>query len=283
MAQFGCGGARCSCVVTAGPGVTVTGNGSSGAPYVIGAGGGGTVTCDQVRPCLSAGDGIDYDPATGTIGARPSTDAGNTLDIGTDGGLLVPGPEALTTACGLTGDGSASTPLAAAVMAWPHPCDLDANASGVYCDSDGALRGEPPVRSDFFQNAKNQSLATPMPVPTASDQPIDTLTLTVTNPDPCRPAWAILFREVDLDLNLPPGSGGMAGIDGDDMSYLGNQGSGTVFNTHTQDNKITQITLAPGETQTITMNITSGRGSGGAEITRIQATLRAWLFSIPQG
>ncbi|MET9818354.1 hypothetical protein [Streptomyces sp. NPDC006355] len=98
MAQFGCGGSRCTCVVQAGPGVTVTGNGSSSAPYVIGAGGGGAVTCDQVRPCISAGDGAAYDPVTGVVSARPSTDPGNNLSFGTDGGLLVPagGTTALT-------------------------------------------------------------------------------------------------------------------------------------------------------------------------------------------
>ncbi|AIV35630.1 hypothetical protein [Streptomyces sp. CCM_MD2014] len=89
MAQFGCGGSRCTCQVTAGPGVTVTGNGSAGAPYVIESEA-GTVTCDQVRPCISAGDGASYDPATGVVAARPSTDAGNSLGFGTDGGLLVP-------------------------------------------------------------------------------------------------------------------------------------------------------------------------------------------------
>lgn len=89
MAQFGCGGSRCTCQVTAGPGVTVTGNGSTGAPYVIEATA-GAVTCDQVRPCISAGDGASYDPDTGVVAARPSTDAGNTLGFGTDGGLLVP-------------------------------------------------------------------------------------------------------------------------------------------------------------------------------------------------
>ncbi|MFC8332711.1 hypothetical protein ACFUN6_22240, partial [Streptomyces olivaceus] len=90
MAQFGCGGSRCTCQVTAGPGIAVTGNGSASNPFVVEAEDGGGVTCDQVRPCLSAGDGIAYDPATGEIAARPSTDAGNSLSFGTDGGLLVP-------------------------------------------------------------------------------------------------------------------------------------------------------------------------------------------------
>jgi hypothetical protein len=188
------------------------------------------------------------------------------------------------TGCGLTGDGSAGSPLAASVEAWPYACDLAANAGDVYCDpATGELRTDPPLRYDYFNHAINQLQATPIPVPTGMDATVATISLTITNPDPCRPAHGILFREVDVDFVLPPNSGAMAGLDGDDMNYFGNQGSGTVFNTHSQDNKITDLDLAPGETRTITMNIESGRGSGGATITRIQATLRAWIWSIQKG
>lgn len=78
---------------------------------------------------------------------------------------------------------------------------------------------------------------------------------------------------------LPPGSGAMAGIDGDDMNYLGNQGNATIFNTHSQDNKLSVFTLDPGATRTITMNVEAGRGSGGATITKIQKSIRAWVWS----
>lgn len=88
---------------------TVTGTGTTADPVVVSsvvrldatppAGGsnliqagpdGLFVECDQVRDCFTAGDGITYDPATGQIAARPSTDAGNTLGFGSDGGLYTP-------------------------------------------------------------------------------------------------------------------------------------------------------------------------------------------------
>ncbi|WP_406321885.1 hypothetical protein [Streptomyces sp. NBC_00519] len=186
------------------------------------------------------------------------------------------------TGCGLTGDGSAGAPLSAAVGTWPYACDVDAQGGGVYCDSSGALRTDPPVRQDNFQNSLNEIQATPIPVPTAPTQTIRTLTMTVTNPDPCRPAVGILFREVDLDFDLPPGAGAMAGIDGDDMNYFANGGDRTIFAVHSQDNKITPFALSPGQTRTFTMNIEAGRGSNGADISRIQATLRAWVYSNAQ-
>ena len=50
------------------------------------------VECTDARGCLSGGDGIAYDPATGEIDARLSTDAGNVVSFGTDGGLFAPPP-----------------------------------------------------------------------------------------------------------------------------------------------------------------------------------------------
>ncbi|MFJ9724585.1 hypothetical protein ACIRP3_17720, partial [Streptomyces sp. NPDC101209] len=38
----------------------------------------------------------------------------------------------------------------------------------------------------------------------------------------------------------------MAGSDGDDVNYFGSAGNGTVFNTHSQDNKASDIGSAPG-------------------------------------
>lgn len=121
---------RCNCLVTAGPGVTVDGDGSTGAPYVISAEA-GAVTCDQVRPCLSAGPGATYDPATGVIGAAISADPGNQVTLGGDDGLFVPpggGTELQVTDTPsvdltLTGDGTPGTPyeVSAAVNLDPAP------------------------------------------------------------------------------------------------------------------------------------------------------------------
>jgi len=339
---------------------TVTGSGTTADPVIVSsvvrldatppAGGanliqsgpdGLFIECDQVRDCFAAGEGIAYDPATGEIAARPSTDAGNTLGIGSDGGLFAPGgsggtptiiqagdtptvdttvtgagtaadpvivsstvrldttppggganliqagPDGLyaelETGCGLTGDGSSGAPLGVLPSAqWPdlYTCPIDTAAGNVFCDpATGELRTDPPFWTAFEGDQANTLLATPIPVPTTPSEVIDTISITITNPDTCRPAMGFLFREVDLDFQLPPNSGGMSGIDGDDMNYFGNTGSGTIFNTHSQDNKITVLTLGPGETRTITMNVEAGRGSGGATITRIQKSLRAWVFS----
>jgi len=221
---------RCTCAVTAGPGVTVDGNGSPSNPYIISAG--------------------------GTGGA------------------------AIATACGLTGDGSTGTPLAVAVGVWPYPCDVDDAAAGVYCDSSGVLRGEPPVRSRFQQNSLGRSFPAAPLVP-QPEEVVATLDLPIVNPDPCRTAMVILFQEVDADLNLPPNSEGGVGIDTDDMVHLANTGNSTISREHVQVNKLTNLTLAPGETRLHTMDINMSRGAGGATYTRIQATLRAWVISNP--
>ncbi|MEC3995155.1 hypothetical protein VSR01_17095 [Actinacidiphila sp. DG2A-62] len=179
-----CGAPRCNCSVTAGPGVTVDGNGSPTTPYVISAdagtptpvqaadtttvdttvagtgtaadpyvissdvildpappGGGSNlahagpngvyVECADVRGCLTGGDGIAYDPATGEIDARPSTDAGNVVTFGTDGGLFAPAaaativePQDSTTVdVTVSGTGTAADPyeVSAAVILDPAP------------------------------------------------------------------------------------------------------------------------------------------------------------------
>lgn len=138
-----CGANGCTCAVTAGPGVTVDGNGSPTNPYIVSADAadptalgvtdtnsvdlslsgtgttgdpyqvsadvrldatptqGGTnlvgegadglfVECADVRGCFTGDNGITYDDTTGLIEARTSTDAGNSVTFGTDGGLYAP-------------------------------------------------------------------------------------------------------------------------------------------------------------------------------------------------
>ncbi|MFF5968275.1 hypothetical protein ACFY64_32035 [Streptomyces collinus] len=434
-----CGATRCNCRVTAGPGVTVDGNGAPDTPYVISADGAaletadsncialtgdgttgapltatpvidpapgnalscgpdgllvtpGAVSCDDVRPCLSAGDGIAYDNTTGIISARPSTDAGNTLGFGTDGGLLVPAPADTTaleaadtttvdstvsgtgsvgdpfvvsaavildaappgggtnlinsgpdglyleceqvrgcltagagityddttgtiaaddtvvqagtgvtvtgtgspadpyevsavppeTGCGLTGDGSTGTPLAASVAAWPYPCDIDAQAGGVYCDSNGELRSEPRGSITYVQDQQVLDVAD-VAVPAALDTEVATHTLNVVNPDPCRPAFVIMEGEVDADFNLPAGAGAALGIATDEMSYLRNSGTTAILDTHIQGTKVVPGipgggTIPPGGSVPFTLSIRMGRGSGGATYNRVQSFLRAYII-----
>jgi hypothetical protein len=215
-----CGAPRCTCRVVAGPGITVEGNGSSGAPYVISGGGGATtavqagdtptadntvsgtgsagdpyvistdvildpsppgggsnlvhegpdglyVECADVRSCIKAGDGAAYDAGTGEVEARLSTDAGNQVSFGTDGGLFVPPDAPLEIGCGLQGDGSAGAPLAAfpiaADRAWTTDwtCDPAANST-LHCDPDtGALWTPPEHTSAAVTLQQNHPLGTP--------------------------------------------------------------------------------------------------------------------------
>jgi hypothetical protein len=216
---------------------------------------------------------------TCTLIAGPGVEIEGSGSTGTPYVISAPGGTTVETACGLAGDGSSGAPLAAAVAAWPFPCPIDANGGGVYCDpASGELRADPRYWADFEGDQLNTTLASPIPVP-ATSTVIDTISIDVTNPDPCRPGIGLLFREVDLSFVLPPNSGGEAGVDGDDLYYVGNAGTGTVLNAHSQNNKLTVFTLNPGETRTITMNVEAGRGSGGATITRIQKSLRAWVWS----
>ncbi|MEV0822554.1 hypothetical protein [Nonomuraea rubra] len=105
----------------------LAGTGSTSDPVIISATD-TAIDCADVRPCMSEGPGIDYDPVTGVISARLSTDAGNATIIGTDGGLYSPssgggGLTAVTSAdtpcIDLSGLGTAGSPLQAAPIVDP--------------------------------------------------------------------------------------------------------------------------------------------------------------------
>ncbi|MGV9913388.1 hypothetical protein [Streptomyces tendae] len=276
MARCGCGGGLCNCSIVAGENITVGGSGSPANPYSISA----EIGCDDVRPCLSAGDGIDYDPGTGVIGANVSPAAGNNLALTTDGLFVPTGAATVTTACGLTGDGSGGAPLAVAVRAWPYPCDADTAGGVVVCDSNGTLRGEPRGQVNFFQISETRTypdLAVPNELTVA-----DTFQLDIVNSDTCRPATVLVEREVDVDFVLPAGSGAAYGHDTDQMYYMRNTGSSTITDAHTQTTKLYQAltALAPGAAAVIQLPVSMDRGSGSASYNRIQVFIRAILISL---
>lgn len=329
MARCGCGGGQCACSVIAGPGVTVDGSGSVANPYIIST----EVTCDQVRPCFTAGDGASYDPATGVIGARPSTDAGNELEYGSDGGLLVPSSEVtcedvrpcisagpgvsydpetgvieadlsedagnnlviggdgglyvpagsatVATGCGLTGDGSAADPVTAVTGTWEYEgCDVDTAGGQVYCDSTGALRTDPRSTALYVQDQVNQQLADTEVPPDLPAILVETRTLDIVNPDPCREAFVICEVEADVDFVLPPGSGAAYGMATDEMHYVANTGTTTVEDSHVQTTKVYHRTIPPGETLVEPLDIILGRGTGGATYNRVQTFMRAFVFNL---
>ncbi|MEV5929915.1 hypothetical protein ACPCSG_27030 [Streptomyces cellulosae] len=276
MARCGCGGGLCNCSVVAGENVTVGGSGSPANPYTVSA----NVGCDAVRPCLSGGDGIAYDPGTGVIGAAVSPAPGNNLAVGPDGLFVPTGAATVSTGCGLTGDGSGGSPVAAAVGTWPYPCDPDTAGGVVVCDSNGVLRGEPRGQINFFQVTETRAYAD-LAVPNELTV-VDTFALAITNPDACRPATVLVEREVDVDFVLPAGAGASYGHDTDQMYYLRNTGSSTMNDAHTQTTKLYQYVaaLAPGAGANIQLPVSMDRGSGGATYNRIQVFIRAILISL---
>ncbi|MEU0181393.1 hypothetical protein ABZ312_09410 [Streptomyces sp. NPDC006207] len=197
MSSCGCGPRQCACTVTAGPGVTVEGNGSAGAPYVISAGpsttvvqaadspsvdvtvsgtgtmadpylvgaavvvdpappGGGSnllhsgpaglfVECADVRTCFTATGGVAYDPATGEFTADLSADAGNTIVLGGDGGLFVPGAAATVVQAAdspsvdvtVSGTGTAGNPYLVGAAVVPDPAPPGGGANLLHVGPDG--------------------------------------------------------------------------------------------------------------------------------------------------
>jgi hypothetical protein len=88
MARCGCTGG-CACQVTGAGPITVTGNGSPGAPFVITMFENGFTGCQAITACVGQylGPGLAYDPGTGRIQALVSRDGANGISFGTDGGL----------------------------------------------------------------------------------------------------------------------------------------------------------------------------------------------------
>ncbi|MFC8332713.1 hypothetical protein [Streptomyces olivaceus] len=258
--------------------MTIGGTGSPANPFTISV----ATNCEEVRGCLSGGEGIDYDPATGEIAADISTQAGNNITLGPDGGLLVPtAGSTVAVGCGLQGDGSGSAPLELKTAAWPYSCAPSAAGGVVVCDEDGVLRGEPRGRVSFTSYFENRDYPDTA-IPVTQNTVLDSFSVNVTNPDPCRSALVITEREVDVYMVLPAGAGGATGHAGDEMYYTRNTGTGTVVGAHAQSTKVLAEggLLGPGATMPITLEATAGRGSGGAYYYTINYVLRALIISL---
>ncbi|MFF3367069.1 hypothetical protein [Streptomyces misionensis] len=255
----------------------MSGSGSPANPFVISA----EVPCEAVRSCLSAGPGVSYDPATGIIGANVSGQAGNNLTELPDGSLFVPtGAATVSTGCGLSGNGSGSTPLQVATGSWPYPCSVDSAGGVVACDSSGALRSEPrgkATMTNYFENRTYNNV----PVPTTGLTTVDTYSVTVTNPDACHAALVLAEQEVDIWLVLPAGGAAATGFDGDEMQYVRNTGASTMSGIHTQHTKLLgRGTLAAGSSMPVGFGAEVGRGAASAYYYAIYYTLRVLLISL---
>lgn len=76
MASCKCGGRACNCVITAGPGITVVGGGSTSNPYVVGA------SAPEVG-CGLTGKGTEAEPLAVETGTWPYS-----CDIASNGGVI---------------------------------------------------------------------------------------------------------------------------------------------------------------------------------------------------
>jgi hypothetical protein len=264
--------------VEAGTNVSVSGSGSAANPYVVSA----EVPCTDVRGCLSGGPGITFNQASGQISAHLSAQAGNNVSVGPDGGLLVPtaGGQVLT-GCGLSGNGSAASPVRANTQAWPYACNVDTFGGVVACDSQGRLRSEPRGRISFTTYAESRDY-NDVAVPAAGNTVLDTFSVNVTNPDTCRSAVVYTEREVDVYLVLPAGAGAATGHGSDEMYYTRNTGTTSIVGAHSQSTKFVpeSFTLAPGATAPVSLSATAGRGSGGAYYYQVIFIIRAMIISL---
>lgn len=278
MARCGCGG-ECSCALTAGDNIQVSGSGTSAVPWVVTA----LTDCTEVRQCITGEDGVDFDQTTGVASVCVSPDAGNNITRDANGCLFVAGaPGTVQVGCGLVGDGSAGTPVTVNTLPWPFTCTPEANGSVVTCDANGQLRGEPPYHTYYFQSLQDELFPANPVVPAGDDVIVRTYTFDVTNPDPCRAMRVIQWRDVDVDFNLPSGADAASGISTDEMTHITNHGTATAFDQHVQVGKITQpnANLAPGATANLTLEVALGKGSGGATYNRIQVSFRVWLMPV---
>ncbi|MFF4385631.1 hypothetical protein ACFY0G_02375 [Streptomyces sp. NPDC001552] len=257
MARCGCGGNKCTCNISAGDNITVTGTGSIANPFVIAA----AVECDTIRACISAGPGITYNEATGVISATAVVDPN------------------VQTACGLEGSGSAGDPLLVTSGAWPYPCDVDTSGSFLYCDGNGVLRTTPPHTAT--QNVQQTQTAYPnILVPLPDDTQIEIQMLAVVNPDPCREAFVIVEQEMEISMDMPINSTGASGIGTDDMMFRFNNGNSPQVSVHSQHTKVIATIVGAGVATVTQMRVTAGRGTGGATIERVQTFLQAFILTI---
>ncbi|MFI0934563.1 hypothetical protein ACH4RG_22935 [Streptomyces sp. NPDC021019] len=197
----------------------------------------------------------------------------NPYVIGSEGNATV------QTACGLSGTGAAGTPLTVEVDPWTYPCDLGSNAGRVYCDSSGALRSEPRGRMYYtalFDNESNAATLVP------DEQTLIVSRLLPLQGDPCRPAIALVNADIDIDFNLPASAGaayamGLAG-GSDEMAKVWNGGPAQGNRVHVQTAKTGRVNIAAGAIENLDFDIFLQDGSGGARYTRVQWSVRAYVF-----
>jgi hypothetical protein len=264
--------------VTGGDNVTVVGSGTVANPYIVAA----HTDCAEARACLAAGNGLAYNPATGVFSAVADPAAGNAL-VSSPTGLYVPANATVAVACGLTGNGSSGSPLAAKTLPWTFPGTPAATGSLVACDVNGNLRGEPPYHSYYFQLRRTNTFAVgALAVPAGAiltnvDVSLD---LVVTNPDASRSMRVMWKQESRTYVNLPSNSTATTGVNSEEYWSGANNGATALGRMGVYTDKLNEATssLAPGASTTLSMQAQACRGTGSASIIEIHMSHRVWLM-----
>lgn len=291
MARCGCGGA-CGCSVVGGTSgnvpVTVTGTGTPANPFTVNA----SVACSVIRPCLSAGTGIDYDPVTGIISAeaadcttiRPCLSGGSGIAYDSVTGIIT---NNAVTSCGIIGNGTAGSPLMANTNPWPYPCDVSANGGIVACDPTTGKLYSTPVGMADIQSVETVRNYAGLTVPTtAAGATLDTFSMTFTNNDACRNVRAFVTREVKVDFDMPgtsttgPSRAAFAIDAGVDTYRQWNNGITTTTGVAVMTTRSIDLgPVAPGANLNYTLTVVGSNGMGGATYTRI--TVAVHVLFVP--
>lgn len=201
MARCGCGSSACNCVIQAGSGTTVSGQGTPAAPYIVSATDQGlTTVADTPTVDMSiSGDGEAGDPYVISGVVKLSAEDGNLITANADGLVLTcdevaacAAPADLTVGCGLEGNGSVASPARVkGLVPWPFACP-ETEAGELYCGADGSILAAPPQVCINHQIGLGPMIGmagfcTLVPV-TATRTRLSTQVnrTTFTNPDPCR-------------------------------------------------------------------------------------------------
>lgn len=277
MARCGCGQA-CGCALVSGPGVVVTGSGTPANPWVPNA---AIADCDDVRACITANQGAEFNQGTGVISVCVSPNAGNGLTRDGNGCLFVAaGASTVSTGCGITGNGLPASPVTANTQTWPYACDPLTQGGVVSCDPSGVLVSEPRSRSMMQSFFFDSPTVAAVPATATQSNLINTVTGTVTNPDPCRSSIVISMQEMEFFLTLPANARAEYGFDTDNMVQHTNRGATTETDFHVQVSKtVNRGTLGPGATASYSFGMFLGLGTNGATYTQANGILRLLLIT----
>lgn len=280
MARCGCGNSA-GVTIVGGDNTVVSGAGTPISPYSIDA----HTDCAEARACFSGSGTIALNAGTGVISAILSAQVGNSMAIGSDGGLYVsPSTNTVTTGAGALGTGTIGNPVRASVTTWGFPSTADAGGTNIYTDSTGRLRGEPGFRSYYLESLVTRNFVAPaLAVPAGALVNVDVpFTFLVNNPDPYRNMLVVCHREFDAKLTIPAAGAASYGADGVELGRIQNTGGSTMTGVHAYASRMVQETslLVPGGSINLSMQPQLGGGAGATLASQFNMAFRVLLLPI---